>query len=234
MEQNQKNILCLDIFIYLADFCDIGVLKTLSIISHKFHDIIWENYVCPKCYVSAEKLVEFSNIDHFKHVKNYMNEGTLPKELITLIFWWGWNNTLDCYDLPNTIESITFGRDFNHTFYNLPSTLISLTFGEKFNRDFEELPLNLKSLTMGANFNRCFTRYCRLPKDLESLTLGRYYKKVFNHYNVLPKRLKLLSLGPDYSEPIVITNLPNTLESLILGQHYMRDVSTSNKFAINR
>lgn len=80
------------------------------------------------------------------------------------------------FDLPNGLESLTFGAWFNHSLrgVDFPNSLQTVTFGENFNQGifaFATLPSSLQSLTFGLRFNQSLEGVT-LPTSLQSLTLG--------------------------------------------------------------
>ena len=87
-----------------------------------------------------------------------LQEKTLADETRSLT--WYSSQELSGIQLPSSLQSLTFGRQFNQRLegMQLPSSLQSLTFGRYFNQSLEgiQLPSSLQSLTFGQQFNRAW------------------------------------------------------------------------------
>ena len=83
-------------------------------------------------------------------------------------------------NLPQTLESLTFGGSFNQSMQGvtLQQSLHSLTFGYGFNHSMKgiTLPENLRSLTFGVCFDQGMLGVT-LPDSLQSLTFGRQFNQ---------------------------------------------------------
>ena len=86
------------------------------------------------------------------------------------------NNTL------LSVNTITFGEDFNEKIYNLPKNLKSIIFGKSFNQSVDNLPESLQSIVFGDSFNQSVDK---LPQNIQSITFGRSFKQSIN--NIHPK-----------------------------------------------
>lgn len=96
--------------------------------------------------------------------------------------------------LPNSIESLTFGRNFNQP--NLKGSL----------------PKSLKSLTYGTNYNQSIKRGY-LPDSLKILKFGPYYNR-WMESGSLPKGLEVFMLGKYRMQPTQEGNFPFKLKNL--------------------
>merc|ERR1712054_490586 len=85
------------------------------------------------------------------------------------------NQSLDNVALPSSLQSLTFGNDFDQNLDNvaLPSGLQSLTFGACNNQSLDNvaLPSCLQSLTFGYHFDQSLDNVA-LPSGLQSLNFG--------------------------------------------------------------
>ena len=109
----------------------------------------------------------------------------------------GSNLTKYLHHLPESLEHLTFGSEFNHSLegVTLPSSLQSLTFGIAFNQSLEgvTLPSSLQSLTFGRAFNQSLEGVT-LPSSLQSLTFGHRFNQSLEGVT-LPSSLKGFSHG---------------------------------------
>ena len=103
---------------------------------------------------------------------------TLPNNLQSLTFGNDFNQSLDRVPLPSNLQSLTFSNHFNQSLdrVTLPNKLQSLTFGNDFNQSLNgvALPNSLQSLTFGVRFNQSLDRVT-LSSSLKSLTFGYYF-----------------------------------------------------------
>ena len=106
-------------------------------------------------------------------------------------------------NLPQTLESLSFGFSFNCTIDNLPQSLRNLSFGNHFNQMVNNLPQTLKKIKFDYLFNCTVDN---LPQTLESLTVGTSFNQTINN---LPQSLKKLSLGNNFNQNL--DNLPNSI-----------------------
>lgn len=159
----------------------------------------------------------FTGLAHIIGKNNYIYENQLESKFNKPI------------DLPNSLESITFGLEFNQP-VKLPNSLKILIFGEYFNCMLE-LPDSLivldMELTMRFNypiklndslkilfFSGGFNQQISFPENLEILSFG--YN--FNQNILLPEKLKKLIIHESFSKYI---DLPNTLNYLKINiSHY--------------
>ena len=127
--------------------------------------------------------------------------------------------------LPETLESLTFGTDFNQGLCDMHmlTRLQSLTFGARFNQSLDRvtLPPSLETLTFGADFNQGLEAVT-LPASLQALTLGRGFSHSLEGVT-LPPSLETLAFQsgivcywyPDQGN-IVTFGFNNSLERVIL------------------
>ena len=99
----------------------------------------------------------------------------LPESLRSLTFGRDFNQNLECVTFPNSLQSLTFGFAFNQNLAQLtfPSGLRSLTFGYTFNQILEGAPFpgGLRSLMFDGDFNQRLEGVT-FPSALQSLTFG--------------------------------------------------------------
>ena len=122
----------------------------------------------------------------------------MPKNLITLVFGYFYDQEIG----PNV----------------LPITLLVLTFGHKFNQKIGSnvFPKNLTTLVFGYDFNQKIDPNI-LPHKLTTLTFGtRFNQKL----ECLPANLKYLSFGFDFNKDLSGDILPNNLIIVNFNWHY--------------
>ncbi len=137
---------------------------------------------------------------------NFLKHINLKK----IIFGYKFNSD---FILPNSINEIHFGDEFNSYIFNLPPNLKIIHFGDKFNQPINCLPDSVEIIKLGKKFNQNIKKF---PKNLIELYFDS--NSVFNSYsdinysldNLPP--LKRLCLGRTFNQPI--NYLPNSLEIL--------------------
>jgi len=91
------------------------------------------------------------------------------------------------HDLPQSLQSIAFGPQFNQSIQGVkwPKSLQSLTFGFLFNGTLRgvTLPDSLESLTLGHDFNQDM-KGVTLPDNLQSLTFGYLFNQSMEQWKV--------------------------------------------------
>ena len=126
------------------------------------------------------------------------------------------------HHLPQSLEHLTFGSDFNESLeqVTLPRSLQSLAFGDAFNQSLERvtLPSSLESLTFGHRFNQSLERV-NLPSSLESLTFGHRFNQSLERVT-LPSSLQSLGFGDWFNQSLERVNLPSSLQSLVFGDGF--------------
>ena len=102
---------------------------------------------------------QFNNIEREtyidKYIVNYFTEYIPYKYIKILYFHNDYNKEL--LTIPNSVESIIFGSNFNQELYDLRYliNLQSITFGTMFNRDINyKLPRSIKEIKFGRQFNK--------------------------------------------------------------------------------
>ena len=129
----------------------------------------------------------------------------------------GSNLTKYLHHLPESLEHLTFGSEFNHSLegVTLPSSLQSLTFGIAFNQSLEgvTLPSSLQSLTFGRAFNQSLEGVT-LPSSLQSLIFGRALLNQSSGWKELTKCQAVFR--------------PWNLEMWLLNQRLVKDLTLPN------
>ncbi len=136
----------------------------------------------------------------------------LPKNLKILHFGDCYNLSILPNDLPNSIEYIKFGFEYNRPFvyrdYENPENVVSI------------LPSNLKTLVLGNSFTQLIGKEafsnCRV---LESISFGFHYNQTF-YQNTFPDSLKTLELGFLYKRPFEKNVFPISLNELVIKSIY--------------
>lgn len=125
--------------------------------------------------------------------------------------------------LPDSLESLAFGRSFDHSLENseFPRCLRSLTFGGDFNQSLENVkfPECLESLTFGRAFNQRLHRV-KFPDVLQSLVFGNDFNQSLEVHVAqfkLPQGLQHLAFGCKFNQSLTKVQLPHTLQSLAFG-----------------
>eukprot|EP00913_Durusdinium_trenchii_P027889 g26149.t2 len=128
--------------------------------------------------------------------------------------------------LPDSLESLAFGRSFDHSLENseFPRCLRSLTFGGDFNQSLENVkfPECLESLTFGRAFNQRLHRV-KFPDVLQSLVFGNDFNQSLEVHVAqfkLPQGLQHLAFGCKFNQSLTKVQLPHTLQSLAFGYFF--------------
>ena len=75
--------------------------------------------------------------------------------------------------MPNGIEYIKFGNNFNNNVDYLPCSIIDIVFGDCFNYDIDNLPSSIKTIEIGCkNFSKQINN---IPFGLEKIKLEKNY-----------------------------------------------------------
>lgn len=121
--------------------------------------------------------------------------------------------------LPEGIEELNLGYDFNKPIDNLPSTITKIKFGKKFNQPIDHLPQNVKKIKFEfqSEFNHPIDN---LPQNLEFLELSTSFNYPIDK---LPNSLKYLRIGRSFEQEL--NNLPESLEKLILPNNYTKEIT---------
>ena len=70
--------------------------------------------------------------------------------IIGIVFSDNFNSYIDKKHLPNTLQYIIFGSEFNQIIDNLPQSLELITFGENFDQSLKNLPKTVKKIKLHA------------------------------------------------------------------------------------
>jgi hypothetical protein len=108
----------------------------------------------------------------------------------------------------------------------LPDTIEVLEFGDEFNQEITYLPKNLKKIKFGPYFNRKILPEI-LPNGIEELEFGYYYNQTIPKY---PSNLKILKFGRNFSCNLI--NLPDDLISLEIGEKFNTKLNLPSKLEI--
>ena len=146
----------------------------------------------------------------------------LPESLESLTFGWRFNQSLERVTLPSRLKTLAFGDGFDQSLelVVLPSTLEILTFGHNFNQSLERvtLPSSLQILTFGHKFNQSLEGVT-LPISVESLTFGHCFDQSLQRVT-LPSSLQSLTFGDGFNRSLERVTLSSTLQSLTLGDGF--------------
>ena len=130
----------------------------------------------------------------------------------------GATTTKYLHHLPESLEHLTFGNEFNQSLegVTLPSNLQTLTFGDDFNQSLERvtLPNSLHTLPF-ENWNQSLEGVT-LPRSLQTLTFGYW----FNHSLegvTLPNSLHTLTFKHCFNQSLEGVTLPSSLQTLTFG-----------------
>lgn len=116
--------------------------------------------------------------------------------------------------LPPNLKKITFGNTFNKKIAKsiIPNSVEEMGFGNQYNYPLPEYPSSLKILRLGRNFTRNLTN---LPVGLKELELGeKFYGKL-----ILPEGLEVLKfdMRGEFFQDLI---LPDTIKIIELGNGY--------------
>lgn len=154
----------------------------------------------------TNKLNFFSNINKIVFGPSFNDYVDLSKYLCLkkIIFGSKFNSN---FILPNSVDEIIFGYEFNCILESLPINLKIIHFGNDFDHPVDVLPESVEIIKFGKNFNH---KLNNLPKNLIELNFN--YESKFNHpLNNLPN-LKKIYFGIEFNQPL--NYLPNSLEIL--------------------
>ena len=118
------------------------------------------------------------------------------------------NNKLYLDQIPNNINRIKFGRNFNEEIFKLPNQIKEIEFGYSFNQSVENLPTSLVTLKFGCNFNHNIDN---LPNSIKKLILGYKFNQEVNKW---PDSLTYLKLERFDNCGILCSNLPDSITYL--------------------
>jgi len=135
--------------------------------------------------LALEGVSRLTIIGHSSHA---LTQAELPTTLVELEIVWG-NMCLDAIVLPK-LHKLCLGSDFNRLIQHacLPDSLQVLLFGDQFNHPLPPLPPNLRYLRLGQDFNQPFSAD---QSKLHTLLFG----SGFRHIVEIPQTVKVLALG---------------------------------------
>ena len=153
----------------------------------------------------------------------------LPKTLETLVFGFDYSGDINEYDVdlrytPN-LKNLTFGYSFNSdVFYNavLPDTLETLTFGRFFNQPLRRDQLvktSLKKLIFGDHFDSPSFRFVELPKTLEILEFGKDFNHPLDNNQICNTSLHSLIFGARFHGCEHVNNIQGILVNNNVFKH---------------
>lgn len=122
--------------------------------------------------------------------------------------------TIDLIKLPNNLEEIEFGNNFNSLIDNLPQNIKKIIFysESKFNQPINNLPIGLEELSLGKNFKNSLDY---LPESLKILKFNRLNNIKLDN---LPIGIEEISF--DELESLNITKLPANLKILKINKFF--------------
>lgn len=132
-------------------------------------------------------------------------------------------SNFDLSTIPNTIEDIVFGDDFNQKLENLPIKTKKIIFGFNFRNGFTYLDFDLNDTIEHLEFGYCFNELIyKYPNNLKYLKFGRNYNMKIDN---LPEGLVELFINERFCTKIL--KLPTTLEILEFDYYssYSFDIS---------
>jgi hypothetical protein len=157
--------------------------------------------------------------DHIESIKfgHWFNQSIVnvewSKSLKTIIFGDEFFQLID--ELPDTIEFLELGYNFNLPINKLPNSLHSIVFGKKFNQSLEiiKLPKLLKSIIFADDYDQQLENI-KLSTEIVELHLGKKFNT--NKLGNLPdvKILKIVNISEN------LNNLPISLEYLKINQKH--------------
>lgn len=134
--------------------------------------------------------------------------------------------------LPNLIQELSFGGNFNHNVDLLPKSLTHLYFGTFFNQSVNSLSKNLTHLFFGSEFNQDVSE---LPTSLTHLHFGENFnqkigilsstKLLYLHFGIYSKNYK-----PGLYWYYYFIKLPNSLKKLEIESDFQLAIRLHNNF----
>lgn len=160
--------------------------------------------------ISEQQILGFNNNNNFIKLKNVLNCSLIEgQENLKYV---SYSNVLKKYDisnLPQNIECLIFGYDFNISIDNLPNNIKYLTLGDCFNLPVDKYPDELVYLKFGSHFNR---QIVNLPNTIKYLFFGRDYNKIVEN---LPKNLTYVQVHSQFTNNNNLANLIKNLKCSI-------------------
>jgi len=144
----------------------------------------------------------------------------LPQSLETITFGKNFNVRIDYIRFYNNLHTIIFGDSFNQSLENVsfPPSIKNITFGIAFNMSLNEvkLPVNLETLKFGKNFNQSLDKVF-FGNSLQSIIFGEKFNQSLDKV-LFPESLQWIAFGYEYNQSL--DNLPQTLKKLSFSQIY--------------
>lgn len=164
---------------------------------------------------------DISNLcDNVKYIKignNFNVQITqLPEKLEYLIIGNRFNKPIIYF--PPKLKHLEIGNNFNRDILDMPDTIVYIKLGSAFNGTINKLSNNLQYLILGNFFNKSI----ELPNSLLSFSVGDNFNKKIRY----PSDLNYLKIGKKFQQDI--SDLPNTLRTLILGYKYKGNFNMPN------
>ncbi|ANB51080.1 hypothetical protein [Powai lake megavirus] len=126
-------------------------------------------------------------------------QNAFPKGLKRITFGHWFNQEICSEDMPESLEYIKFGDNFNQNMNNRLTKLTNLTsliFGDNFDKDIQGLPKSLTHLEFGRKFNRRILNL--IPDRVTHLTLGKCYSQKIQ--GAIPNSVTHLSINKKFYE----------------------------------
>lgn len=174
-------------YIYKNEFDCTSVNKLLEIY-----------YLCDEiCYEKLKNHIgnilfkEHMLDENMKTIKLYNTESLneIPDSINTIIFDKNFNKSIDNL-IPFGIKKIVFGMKFNKRIVNLPDTVKELEFGLNWNMYLSDIPDHIESISLSEKYSNMITEY---PKKLISINLYKSYV----YKNKIPNKIIVNFIGDD-------------------------------------
>ena len=113
------------------------------------------------------------------------------------------NQPLKEGDIPNSVQTLTFGYDFNQPLKegDIPNSVQTLTFGYRFNQPLNNLPISVKNITFIGISDSSLDS---LPNTIINITLYIIINQITN----LPPSINKVQLMDYNSETLYLIRLP--------------------------
>ena len=154
-----------------------GIEKTKTITENKY--IIYNMANCNISIFLRNQSINLKNLEYLEFTNdfNYSIKGILPPKLKTLIFGSEFNLFFEKDDLPNTLISLTLGKNYSHMLINLPTSLTKLELVTCNENVFRTIQPSVKTLIVYGNFihsSNCGKLMNNLPIGLEKLVINYF------------------------------------------------------------
>lgn len=124
-------------------------------------------YLCDEiCYDKLKKSIGSILFEKYQIDENIKSIKIYDEELLN--------------DLPTSIKTIIFDKDFNKSVNGIiPDGIEKLIFGMKFNKKISNIPNSVKSLEFGFNWNMYLSD---IPDHIEFVSFGMNYNNIIKEY----------------------------------------------------